>query len=1808
MKLPTPHSTSLIKLSQGGLRALVSALALTLALSLGFAFRASAQIYPAVIQLNVQPPYSPYLTDLMQPGQERIQLNINFLDQSEPSWDAKIRLSIEGNGLLLKTSRQYYQAVTLTPGPNLIDAVQVEQLLDFSKMDVQGTNKNDLVNAGRLPEGTYTFCVEVLDANREVAFALPGCYSATLIQNNPPQLVVPQCGAVISAAGGQNIQFNWIPMHDPSIQVRYEMKLVQVPTGMNENDAINGTSFPILDWLQINSTSFIYGPNELPLDLNQKYAFQIRVVDVNGLTTFENDGKAPVCWFTYGYSNDGTIDLTAPANQVRVDDPEKVDFAWSGPSNATPGQQLKYHIKVVKLATGERVTNQAAAAAYMDRTQGVWYDDSTDIMPNIYGGSMTVEQPLEPDAYYAWQVKSSTDGFKTAKSEIWEFKAPPVVYSFWCADGAYMVTVDQTNSITKVSPTKYSNLGGTGKVVLAPGEQPTEVSYSGLTVEMVANKWVLKVGEIVVPKTETKALDFGDFGDGSYDINAWVLTSMEFLAQGQVRWRFPLSVNAPGNAVVVSAENVRLNYLNKVLSGAVAFAENQSYDLLIPMGFKVKYKQPSQFIVAPGGVTTLKMAGNVYFPGSLKTVSGDPFSVPFENISNPWYMVVERQAGGEKLVLFSASKMTLQPKSFVVDFSGSQSPAGLFSGQPDWVGVYITEYNVFLPTDFDEKNQLSLTEQQVLTYVAGSPGYQPSWISSGGLNLDLSAAFENQNVAPYYARINTFQGKFSSLRLKIEDNSLSDSRFVGFLKVPFLDAQRKLDWVAPIAGNGIQGAYFNEDSLKAFSKTYNKGDTLSEVTLDINQAVFAGGDHIKMNVDLKWPKMQVILDNTPDLKIWGNGEIGFNEPNGKRDLTTQVAVSLGGMSGVADAVGAFYENGVYGFSMFTQVSLPGGITCPGAPIKVSVAGSGGAAAPPIVFTRVDGKMQSGKFRIGPIKLVMSNSLIDMDIFADYIDDDPVFGTRFEAKGNVMIKQPDPIVATARVVVSQSREGTKFWYLRCAAQGLNKVIEAYPAFSLNGFDFQAYHNLAAPDGMAFAKPNQFKDFWDLNQASNGVNSIDGLKVTPGVALGMFGKLGLHDTPSGKKQKSGPIDIKEGLPSIGDILPSIPGLCDLQYNGKSVCDYIKWPWEGLSLCDIYVPYTENGTVQTKSWCDVDLFKVNWPQLQFCNLRLSNGKKLGDFTLGELGFSEINLCDLKLPNGSGICEFFDIGGKFCDIQDANGPICNKKLCQLLPNLPPVCEWKFPGIKPLCNFNVGDLIPDMDLCAVVSATGGNSVFCNWSWPDIFPDVPNPCDFRLPNGTKLCAITASWCDIIVPVNRNGAIALVPLCEVKWWEVDWPNVNVCDWKIAGQPLCSLNFKFCDLRFPLSDEKPCDLIPNFCDLVEPISGKKFCQMSIFEIPWPNFNFCDLRWPATNRKICDINFGYCDFKNPINGQQPPLCNFNWRKLLPTIPNICNMELKMPNGSTKQLCSIGLNIEIPSICDLKLVDDLELCKIKLPAYNLPPMPNLPPIPSIPGLPENMYQWMFMAGLRVEVQNSGAVSKIAMDGNGWFFTYRLDPNSSYLARGFGGMEIFPQQKKMEFHLEGESGSVKTDIGTIKPVCATGKIGGFFKTNDWAIDVGTKENPLEVELGCVSALRSSGYIKARPNGLLAHGEIDKRAETSGGFGMEIGEIDFWAKASLYVAAEIGLSFDDPAIFGSIEADARASAGVDVTLLGDTDSYDFANVRVGGNLSFKVDSDFCLSGNLDGEVSILGIGVDLTVGVEVKNGNVSFPEDPDRCY
>ncbi|MEM7037113.1 MAG: hypothetical protein AAF570_09060, partial [Bacteroidota bacterium] len=173
----------------------------------------------------------------------------------------------------------------------------------------------------------------------------------------------------------------------------------------------------------------------------------------------------------------------------------------------------------------------------------------------------------------------------------------------------------------------------------------------------------------------------------------------------------------------------------------------------------------------------------------------------------------------------------------------------------------------------------------------------------------------------------------------------------------------------------------------------------------------------------------------------------------------------------------------------------------------------------------------------------------------------------------------------------------------------------------------------------------------------------------------------------------------------------------------------------------------------------------------------------------------------------------------------------------------------------------------------------------------------------------------------------------------------------------------------------------------------------------------------------------------------------------------------------------------------------------------------------------------------------------------------------------------------------------------------GKFTTEDWYVDVGTASSPINVELGCISSLSSDGYLKARPSGIIAHGEIDKSVKTEGGVDIGVADINFVAEAGVFIGVDIGVSFSEIELKGELEASAYASVGMEVDpAIGDDFDLDFASVSCRGVLSYLIGDNVCFSGWLTGEVEVLGVGAEVGVGIKVENSDVTFPEDPDSCY
>jgi TANFOR domain-containing protein len=267
-----------------------------------------AQVYPVQATVQLAPPYSLYLGDYVESGSERLALNIFLSDIARPDLDVRFRLKIIGQGITLETKPGYIPAPVSIQGgvPLRLISTDLAEYFNPNNLTFQGLSLRDYVQRGKLPEGVYQFCFEVLEYNRGLKISNTACAVAWLVLNDPPIINLPRQNEKVKAQSVQNVLFQWTPRHTGSpnsaFTTEYEVKMVEVwPDTRNPNDAIL-TSPPILEETTRNTT-FIFGPGETPLEPGRRYAFRVQAKSISGvdeLDLFKNHGYSEVVSFVYG--------------------------------------------------------------------------------------------------------------------------------------------------------------------------------------------------------------------------------------------------------------------------------------------------------------------------------------------------------------------------------------------------------------------------------------------------------------------------------------------------------------------------------------------------------------------------------------------------------------------------------------------------------------------------------------------------------------------------------------------------------------------------------------------------------------------------------------------------------------------------------------------------------------------------------------------------------------------------------------------------------------------------------------------------------------------------------------------------------------------------------------------------------------------------------------------------------------------------------------------------------------------------------------------------------------------------------------------------------------------------------------------------------------------------------------------------------------------------------------------------------------------------------------------------------------------
>ena len=270
-------------------------------------FRASpvvAQQYPVQASVQIQPPYSVYLSDY---ANDRLAVQLQLRDLSKGELSVRLRWQIQGPGVSLVTTPTFLpESHLLGVGmPLRLDGYALAPYLRPPALSGGGLGPTWQRQA-ELPEGFYTFCVQVLDDITGAVISNSACASVWLMRHEPPLLNLPEAEAQPTAREPQQLTFQWTPLHrgrpNTQFMTEYDFRLVEIwPAGRNPNEAMR-TSVPLYETVTSN-TMLVYGPGEPPLVPGRSYAWQVRarsLVNGESLDMFNNQGYSEVRSFRWG--------------------------------------------------------------------------------------------------------------------------------------------------------------------------------------------------------------------------------------------------------------------------------------------------------------------------------------------------------------------------------------------------------------------------------------------------------------------------------------------------------------------------------------------------------------------------------------------------------------------------------------------------------------------------------------------------------------------------------------------------------------------------------------------------------------------------------------------------------------------------------------------------------------------------------------------------------------------------------------------------------------------------------------------------------------------------------------------------------------------------------------------------------------------------------------------------------------------------------------------------------------------------------------------------------------------------------------------------------------------------------------------------------------------------------------------------------------------------------------------------------------------------------------------------------------------
>jgi hypothetical protein len=864
--------------------------------------------YAAQVTPLLSPPYSLVLSDYSDMGGSGLQADILFTDFNESQWDFRLRVHISSidADIYLDTRPDFIpmQPITAVPGELMrLDAAEIAEYLNLRNLQVSGSGAGFLRSKGRLPEGTYRFCLELLDYQTGEVLSREACTTAWLQLANPPQLVSPICGEYVNPEIGF-INFSWQLFNSISpnsiAQTRYQMRIWELLESLADplNAVPNGQAVLVYQSDYLTESLFTYGPQELPLEDGKVYIYQVQAVDPDGRESYKNDGKSEFCYFYYGWPLGGLVDLIEPAENSTLRKDAVPKLKWSSPNNMISGQQVYYQVEVL-----EHNSNQSREGS-LQQGRYVHYREtppSFDRQPKLDTFSN-----VKPMQEYIWKISAFTGSQLVAQSPIGVFTGPVLMDHFYA--GPHKVRVESLDS------PDLRNASGKGSARLEGANSPwVNFEFSGLRLEKSGPYYYLREGEIIIRQSQQIELTPQDTVNhpASFAVSAYRLDKEGLSVKGEFAWLVPHPVE-DSHLPFVKSKNQWLDYNSFSVFGAIRLGYSQNeYALLDPYGLSLKIDTSSYAYISQNRFR-LNLNGHVSFQNPLDVYSAQVF-LPFAAASDLYRMSYRAGKGRiEPFSLHKRMKLRSAPGSYIVDLSSFES----FNPERysnDWKGIIFQEFELQfgprpssqIPFHFTDGNSFDLTADDSLFL---------DWSSQG-----FSARI-NQADASLATSIYTFSGKLDSIRFKISDNDYQSECIVaGSFLIPFFSQQESFSYRMQINDAGLQSPILEGVQNRSFIHNKDAGD--QQIDVYVHEAYFTGQDRINFILDIGWPAVDAKLERLRGFSCYGDYSIGFGTKNGTVPLTEHIPTEIKGYPANLVKIGAGSNEGYYALALQAEVTL-----------------------------------------------------------------------------------------------------------------------------------------------------------------------------------------------------------------------------------------------------------------------------------------------------------------------------------------------------------------------------------------------------------------------------------------------------------------------------------------------------------------------------------------------------------------------------------------------------------------------------------------------------------------------------------------------------------------------------------------------------------------------------------------------------------------------------------------------------------------------------------------------------------------------